>query len=551
MVRVTTARRAAERDLLDFISERCKSYALSGNYCMAADYALRWLDKNPRSADALALGSVLGQIVGQPTLSEKCMSVLNSPVASGGLRARCNEAAGGVARRITQPKYVGGALPNVWSHVTPTMANVVRSVSLAAGEEPPQFEHILAGSSDVAETPIALPPPGIETLSIGSSLDLPIIQSLLTEACWASTTGGSSLPVAASYECPISVVAPEGSTFGRGLFASGPLKSGDVLLEEEAVLSINSLTSSSSIISGAGKRSPIQLCFHCGERISGKPVECAQHCQAAAYCTDQCEEQARVAFHSQTCEARNPSYCHWEGQIAEDCRRPLEEAFSELRALTPQHVANTSVRHLMRLPEVQRESGESIRAHLRHAHSALTMLGVGRLCAIAANERRHPLSLPGLALLTGKTEYSTEATLIHTGALAVGLSGSLNQPHLYLDDVVSMYALLQTNGFFNALVHSEGILATLHLFPLLSLLNHSCIPNCRLERYNANTPRNGNSDFGSGQRLVTMRDVKPGEQLFINYNDDLITPSASYQVRRELLEQRGFMCTCDRCIMRK
>ena len=550
MVRVGVRRRAADRELLAFITERCKAYAMSGNYCMAADYTLRWLDKEPRNADALALGSVLGQVVGQPTLSEKCLSVLEGSVAAGGLRVRCNAAPGGIARRVTHPKFDGTTLPNLWSEVSPSTANVVRSVAMSSGNDVPEFAHISSQPDAVVEVPVQLPPPGIETLAIGSNLEMPIIQSLLREASWATTTGGRQIPIDSSYESPIAVMAPEGSTFGRGLFATSPLKMGDTLLDEEAVLSVSSLSSSSSLLHNADHTSSLSVCFHCGERI-GTPVGCTQKCTAVKYCTQACEEQALEAFHAATCEAKNPSYSHWEGQIIEDCRRPLEEAHTELASIAPAAVKGSGVRPLMRIPEVQRETGESIRAHIRHAHSALTMMGVGRLCAIAATERKHPLSVPALAILTGKTEYSTEATLIHTGALAVGLSSSLSQPHLYLDDVVSLYALLQTNGFFNALLHPKGIMATLHLFPLLSLLNHSCLPNCRLERYNANTVSTGAADFGSGQRLVTIRDVKPGEQLFINYNDELITPSAPYAVRKELLEQRGFACTCDRCLLRK
>ncbi|KEG06108.1 SET and MYND domain-containing protein [Trypanosoma grayi] len=100
-----------------------------------------------------------------------------------------------------------------------------------------------------------------------------------------------------------------------------------------------------------------------------------------------------------------------------------------------------------------------------------------------------------------------------------------------MEEVLSLFALVQTNEFLlpNGMALYHGY----------SFLNHSCEPNCAL--------------VGSGamnRHLVTLRDVREGEQLFINYNASLTT-CVSYEDRRALCQQRHFECFCPKCVRRE
>ena len=71
------------------------------------------------------------------------------------------------------------------------------------------------------------------------------------------------------------------------------------------------------------------------------------------------------------------------------------------------------------------------------------------------------------------------------------------------------------------------------VFPLLSLANHSCDPNCEVAFIDSNMVR-----------LLAQREIEAGEELSISYVD-VTQPT---EVRRRKLQARyGFHCVCPRC----
>ncbi|CCW71180.1 unnamed protein product [Phytomonas sp. Hart1] len=167
------------------------------------------------------------------------------------------------------------------------------------------------------------------------------------------------------------------------------------------------------------------------------------------------------------------------------------------------------------------------------ARGALSCLAVAKLCAMATIGRLHPLALPALHFLRGIVDYEPATALAEVGALAVALSEFFHQPNLFMEEVLSLLALLQTNEFF--LPESGGIA----LFPSLSFLNHSCEPNCAVVQ----------GDGPLQRRLISLRDIRDGEQLFIDYNSHL-TSTLDYEHRKALCAQRHFECFCAKCIRR-
>ncbi|KAI8813597.1 hypothetical protein BJ742DRAFT_849434 [Cladochytrium replicatum] len=85
------------------------------------------------------------------------------------------------------------------------------------------------------------------------------------------------------------------------------------------------------------------------------------------------------------------------------------------------------------------------------------------------------------------------------------------------------------------------------MFPLASMLNHSCIPNCSYVVESVYTGLEQDEMRGAAAvRMVvrTNRAVKEGEELCLSYVD-LMLPK---QERRfELLKSKNFWCNCERC----
>ncbi|SCU65648.1 SET domain containing protein, putative [Trypanosoma equiperdum] len=275
---------------------------------------------------------------------------------------------------------------------------------------------------------------------------------------------------------------PKQSIYGRGIYALTRVPSGTAVLADQPFVvqrmnsttcahCLSSITSASSTSSAAGV-----VCPHCGQE---------------SYCSISCRDAAWREYHSCCCHATNKMYASWESS--------MQELFS------------TDV------PEESR--------------AALCCLAVAKICAMATVQQQHPLSLPRLRSLRGRATYDAATALSEVGALAVTLAQSLHQQHLYMEEILSLFALVQTNEFL-----LSGGMALYHGY---SFLNHSCEPNCGFVGTNA-----------MNRRLVVLRDIREGEQLLINYNADLTT-CVSYEDRRALCKQRYFECFCPKCIRRE
>jgi hypothetical protein len=270
----------------------------------------------------------------------------------------------------------------------------------------------------------------------------------------------------------------EDSTFGRGLRAVMRLSKGTVVLEDRAILAT---------------RMNDRSCSHCLNPLprvgDGAGFSCEAGC-SEAFCSEQCRDVALEQYHAVSCPVLNPSFGDWQQR--------LETQLSN--------------------------SGPDSRA-------ALTCLAIGKVCAIATVAEAHPLHLEKIDVLRGSTEYVASDTLHHVGSLTVSLGHALRQPNLFLEEFISLYALIQTNEFLT----SDGTV----LFPFLSLVNHSCVPNCVVVGPSA-----------VKKSLVAVKDIREGEQLTIDYNSAL-TSTLAYEDRRALLAQRGFQCFCPRCILKQ
>ena len=104
-------------------------------------------------------------------------------------------------------------------------------------------------------------------------------------------------------------------------------------------------------------------------------------------------------------------------------------------------------------------------------------------------------------------------------------------------DVRHLWSAFRCNAHY--IVDSKNRAFALGLFPLVSMLNHSCQPNCT--KYFESSPSMG------PPRLVirTLRAVAAGEELLYSYVP-LYQSTASR--RKALQHSYGFICSCERCL---
>lgn len=115
---------------------------------------------------------------------------------------------------------------------------------------------------------------------------------------------------------------------------------------------------------------------------------------------------------------------------------------------------------------------------------------------------------------------------------------SENQKRFLKHLIVKHVRIVKSNAFHEKVDENSRSNTTLSvIFLVTSLLNHSCAPNlCCIDHLNR-------------KYLITIRPIKKGEQLFINYCNHV---GGDSDVRRQnLIKQRGFSCECDRCVVRR
>lgn len=329
--------------------------------------------------------------------------------------------------------------------------------------------------------------PKEESLLVKSSATLESIQEFCFEASFR-----------ANYKPLVEVLHPPESPYGRGLFTLQKVNAGSCLLIDEPIM----------VFPGSKN-----VCAYCltpvhtvnaleghsdKEERSALGIDCP-HCGLERYCSARCCKAAWEAYHCCTCRVRNEAFSEWHEKVKET---------------------------LASCKEFWGDPNSSYRV-------SLACLAVSKLCAMATVKQCHPLKMEKINFLRGIAHYERKTTLHQVGSLAVLLSSTLHQPYLFLEDVLSLFAVLQTNEFL-----VDGNVA---LYPLLSLLNHSCIPNCVAV---------GTSGKPAKRQLLAITNIREGEQLFIDYNSSL-SSLLKYDDRKALCAQRQFTCCCPKCLRKE
>jgi hypothetical protein len=260
--------------------------------------------------------------------------------------------------------------------------------------------------------------------------------------------------------------------YGRGIVASVDIAKDEFILAERPLFA---------------QRRSASYCAQCLAPLKQQStVPCGNNTCAETYCSVDCRAQAHEEGHAHVCSS--PAYRELTSSLAADI-------VSESRG-------NASV--------------------------ALSMLVAVQMAVRGAATQQHPLAQEGVAELSGAITYEPAQTLDSTGALTVQIADALVQPHFFLEDLMTLFAKVQTNEFVSP--------AGTCVFRVLSMLNHSCVPNAAVEY-----------DDEGHAILKTVATVARGQQVLIDYTAGY-GAKLSHARRQSLLSQRHFDCFCSRCV---
>jgi hypothetical protein len=170
------------------------------------------------------------------------------------------------------------------------------------------------------------------------------------------------------------------------------------------------------------------------------------------------------------------------------------------------------------------------------------MLFLRVLACTVQHSTIHPLHTPVvkqlMAMYDGKKHqpFDLETNIIGAFKMLTRLGIDIFADHKF--DTWVLQTLRARIGN-NSREYSVNGHAHIAINPLYSFFNHSCDPNVKWGDDKLNN--------SSTIRMYTLRRVREGEELFINYQEEL--SDKPYPERREVLKQwLGFDCQCTRCM---
>ncbi|KAJ7308900.1 hypothetical protein JRQ81_008176 [Phrynocephalus forsythii] len=343
---------------------------------------------------------------------------------------------------------------------------------------------------------------------------------------------------------------------GRHLAASKDILPGEILVREEAFVSVLRPGEGLLLRGSAGAALDGELanqdlsCHHCLKALLA-PLPC-RGCSYAKYCSTACAQRAWESYHGRECSLGGlllplGVFCHLA------LRAVLLAGFAQVHRLVKE--SHAGARALAEAPgpgtvkegdpasipgcDAEGHYGSSYRTTfglLTHAekHSPelrfLCGLSVAGLCkALGALDLQ--------AVMAGKEASGSQEGPTAAGApLGLGLLGEAILRHmLQLPCNAQAVAALSVSGSEEGpVVGSEEVSLATALFPVLSLLNHSCDPN---------------TSVAFSGRTVEVRASRPipcGQEILHCYGPHRCRMRASER-RERLLSQYFFECRCPSC----
>lgn len=149
---------------------------------------------------------------------------------------------------------------------------------------------------------------------------------------------------------------------------------------------------------------------------------------------------------------------------------------------------------------------------------------------IVAGDNDGPAKMFSQKVTTALAKHSARLALVSALLHPLALDTALQ---LLLEAIMRNAHLVHDNTAASA---ATGAMAGIGVSS--SLLNHSCVPNCKVSCVA------GSDDLGTTVTVRTLKAVKKDEELSITY----IGLNQALKDRRTALKDYGFVCTCARCV---
>ncbi|XP_063002825.1 SET and MYND domain-containing protein 4 [Elgaria multicarinata webbii] len=359
--------------------------------------------------------------------------------------------------------------------------------------------------------------------------------------------------------CASSSVSLEFSTCkGRHLVASKDILPGEILVREEAFVSVlhpgeSFLLRGSAVAMLSGQLANEDLhCHHCLRQLLA-PVPC-QGCSYAKYCSHECSWRAWESYHRRECSLGGllltlGIFCHVS------FRAVLVADFAEVNTLVEQShregIVEPGAEALASRAATETASASipgcdadgQYRSSYRAAFSLLPHaeehspefrflcgLSVSALCK-GLRDAGPEASIPGKN--TSENQEEPSAAMASPGLEVLG--EAMLRHMLQLQCNAQAVTALRATGFEDRPIASrEQVRLATALFPVVSLLNHSCDPN---------------TSVTFGGRTAEVRALEPiprGQEILHCYGPHRCRMGAARR-RERLLSQYFFECRCQAC----
>lgn len=266
---------------------------------------------------------------------------------------------------------------------------------------------------------------------------------------------------------------------GRMLRATRAIKTGENLLREKAFGNV------------VLKMAKSELCAVCMRPAD--PDVCCDDCGQVFFCSEQCQDVLQQV-HEKECEAlEEVDLIAKKSSVDADLLRLL------IRILAARPVA-------------------------KQLNAELAVSATGEVLSCYADVQRlvHVMD----------TQAEKWAAQVRDGARRV-LDYLPDECQLPVDEILVIAAQVNENSYALDALDENHLIATVGLFPICGLINHSCQPNCTW------------SNAGNGVMEVrALRDLDEGEEITLSYVD---IDQDRTERRRALEETKHFYCECERC----
>lgn len=154
------------------------------------------------------------------------------------------------------------------------------------------------------------------------------------------------------------------------------------------------------------------------------------------------------------------------------------------------------------------------------------------ICRILRRRARDPKSFAAIECLRSNRDKWDQASLIPFAQVSMAVQQCVTpEAMLGAKEMVELWCQFSCNSY--AVMDSELVSAGVGVYPLTSMINHSCYPNCAM------------IFDGSTITVRCIRPIQPGEEVTVSYLDVCLP----WEKRQDELARRYFFqCQCSLCL---